>query len=159
MSKEGSVDVRYAVLSFSSAYSFIFLNVLGATLIVSQHVVEDVGFAQVIIAFTTSLFQLLAPRRARSVASPWVGAVNLYEVINILSVAALAYAVAYAFGVSDLVGTTIAIISTFTIFGLISMMRIPRTTPAVVLTLSLIGGLMMTALDLSLLIIFKPLIA
>lgn len=151
------VNARYAILSFSSAYSFMFLNLLGASLVIPQQSVESVGIAQVIIAFSSSLFQLLAPsRRARSNQLSWVGSTNMYEVVNMLSVIALTYAVTYAFGVTDLIGSTIAIISTYTVYGMITVMNIPNNAPtSVILMLSLLCGLLMMSMDVSLIIIFK----
>jgi len=145
----------YALIGFSSAYSFIFLSLL-SPIIGSRF--YTIGFAQVIIAFTTSLFKLLAPASMRHRAYTYVGTVNSYTVLNILSVIALTYAVTYAFGITDLVSTTIAVVSTYTVFFMFESLRLPTNmrTPAI-LALSLIGGALMTMLDLAL-IIFVDLI-
>lgn len=143
----------YALIGFSSAYSLIFLSLLSP--IIGGRFYE-IGFAQVIIAFTTSLFKLLAPASTRHRAYTYVGMVNSYTVLNILSVVALTYAVAYAFGITDLVSITIAVISTYTVFFMFELLRLPTNirTPAI-LILSLIGGVLMTAIDLSLVILMN----
>jgi hypothetical protein len=72
---------------------------------------------------------------------------------------ALTYAVSYAFGVTDLIAVTIAAISTYTLFATIMHLRLsPKPPTTMVLLLSLLGGGVMTSMDLVLLIIFKLLI-
>jgi len=152
----GGEDLRvvYTIVGFASAYSFVFNTLIG--------VVYDVSFAQLIIAFTSALFQLLTPqvsRSTRAMSSPYLGETNAYTVVNLVSVLALTYAVSYAFGVTDMVAVTIAAVSTYALFAAIMHLRLPPKPPAtMVLLLSLLGGGVMTSMDLALLIIFKLLI-
>ena len=152
----GGKDLRvvYTIVGFASAYSFVFNTLIGVT--------YDVSFAQVIIAFTSALFQLLVPqvsRSTRAMSSPYLGETNTYTIVNLVSVLALTYAVSYAFGVTDLVAVTIAAVSTYTLFATTMHLRLPPNPPAtMVLLLSLLGGGVMTSMDLALLIIFKLLI-
>jgi hypothetical protein len=146
--------VVYAIVGFASAYSFIFNTLIG--------VAYDISFAQLIIAFTSALFQLLTPQASRStraMATPYLGKTNTYTIVNLISVLALTYAVSYAFGATDLAAVTIAAVSTYTLFAVIMHLRLPPKPPAtMVLLLSLLGGCVMTSIDLALLIIFKLLI-
>ena len=152
----GGDDLRvvYTIVGFASAYSFIFNTLIG--------VAYDISFAQLIIAFTTALFQLLAPqvsRSTRAMTTPYLGKTNTYTIVNLVSVLALTYAVSYAFGVTDLAAVTIAAVSTYTLFATIMHLRLPPKPPAtMILLLSLLGGGAMTSIDLALLIIFKLLI-
>jgi hypothetical protein len=152
----GAEDLRivYAIVGFASTYSFVFNTLIG--------VAYDVSFAQLIIAFTSALFQLLTPqvsRSTRAMSSPYLGETNTYTIVNLISVLALTYAVSYAFGVTDLVAVTIAAVSTYTLFAATMYLRLPPKPPAtMVLLLSLLGGGIMTSIDLALLIIFKLLI-
>ncbi len=141
----------YALIGFSSAYSFIFLSLL-SPIIGSRF--YTIGFAQVIIAFTTSLFKLLAPASTRHRVYTYVGAVNSYTVLNILSVIALTYAVTYAFGVTDFASITIAVVSTYTVFFTFESLKLPTNirVPAI-LALSLIGGGLMTMIDIALVVL------
>jgi hypothetical protein len=152
----GGEDLRvvYAIVGFASAYSFIFNTLIG--------VAYDVSFAQLIIAFTSALFQLLTPqvsRSTRAMTTPYLGKTNTYTIVNLISVLALTYAVSYAFGATDLVAVTIAAVSTYTLFAAVMHLDLPPKPPAtMVLLLSLLGGGVMTSMDLALLIIFKLLI-
>jgi len=152
----GGEDMRivYAIVGFASAYSFIFNTLIG--------VAYDVSFAQLIIAFTSALFQLLTPqvsRSTRAMSTPYLGKTNTYTIVNLISVLALTYAVSYAFGATNMVAVTIAAVSTYTLFAAIMHLRLPPKPPAtMVLLLSLLGGGIMTSMDLALLIIFKLLI-
>jgi len=152
----GGEDLRvvYTIVGFASAYSFVFNTLIGVT--------YDVSFAQLIIAFTSALFQLLVPqvsRSTRAMSSPYLGETNTYTIVNLVSVLALTYAVSYAFGVTDLVAVTIAAVSTYTLFAATMYLRLPPKPPAtMILLLSLLGGGVMTSIDLALLIIFKLLI-
>jgi hypothetical protein len=152
----GGEDLRvvYTIVGFASAYSFVFNTLIG--------VAYDISFAQLIIAFTTALFQLLAPqvsRSTRAMTTPYLGKTNTYTIVNLVSVLALTYAVSYAFGVTDLAAVTIAAVSTYTLFATIMHLRLSPKPPAtMILLLSLLGGGVMTSMDLVLLIIFKLLI-
>ena len=152
----GGEDLRvvYAIVGFASAYSFVFNTLIGVS--------YDISFAQVIIAFTSALFQLLTPqvsRSTRAMTSPYLGETNAYTIVNLVSVLALTYAVSYAFGVTDLAAVTIAAVSTYALFAVAMHLRLPPKPPAtMVLLLSLLGGVVMTSMDLALLIIFKLLI-
>ena len=143
--------VVYAIVGFASAYSFMFNTLIGVS--------YDISFAQVIIAFTSALFQLLTPqvsRSTRAMSSPYLGETNAYTIVNLVSVLALTYAVSYAFGVTDMVAVTIAAVSTYALFAATMHLRLPPKPPAtMVLLLSLLGGVAMTSMDLALIIIFK----
>jgi hypothetical protein len=92
-------------------------------------------------------------------SSPYLGETNTYTIVNLISVLALTYAVSYAFGVTDLAAVTIAAVSTYTLFAATMYLRLPPKPPAtMILLLSLLGGGVMTSIDLALLIIFKLLI-
>jgi len=152
----GAEDMRvaYAIVGFASAYSFMFNTLIGVT--------YDISFAQLIIAFTSALFQLLTPqvsRSTRAMTTPYLGKTNAYTVVNWVSVLALTYAVSYVFGVTDIIAVTIAAVSTYTLFAVVMHLHLPPKPHAtMVLLLSLLGGVVMTSMDLALLIIFKLLI-
>jgi len=152
----GGEDLRvaYTIVGFASAYSFVFNTLIGVS--------YDISFAQVIIAFTSALFQLLTSqvsRSTRAMATPYLGETNAYTIVNLVSVLALTYAVSYAFGVADLAAVTIAAVSTYALFAMAMHLHLPPKPPAtMVLLLSLLGGVVMTSMDLALLIIFKLLI-